>query len=276
MAPTIGKGKTFPFQVSVVCWVDLLGYGRMISDAGFNPLHPSSSAAKKRLRAYHDVVASVSGRYFPTLVMNDGAVAYKDLSFRNPSVTYAFLQNCWRLFNSIKKVEEVSGYPGARMVIAAGFRMRGRRSGLDATASQFESILKRLEAREIDTIQALHEARQIRPTFDIIPQLQANFAFTKAYVAEQSGTKGGLAGSRCFVDCALFQEDRMSPLDFDEKINWNHEGYRLQARFSPLKRLPTSRPNETCPSCIRDGLQVAQHLAGNNNVIDALRNAQKD
>ncbi|WP_171946452.1 hypothetical protein [Hyphomicrobium sp. CS1GBMeth3] len=52
-SPIVGKGTSFPFQVSVACWIDLLGYGRMISEAGFNPLHPKAKDAIKRIRRFH-------------------------------------------------------------------------------------------------------------------------------------------------------------------------------------------------------------------------------
>jgi hypothetical protein len=82
--------------------------------------------------------------------------------------------------------------------------VRGRRAGLDASKSHFESIITRLQDGSIDAQQAVHEAAAMRPRFDIIPQLQANFAFTKAYVAESSGTDGGLPGPNFYLDLILF------------------------------------------------------------------------
>jgi hypothetical protein len=37
--PLVRNSATFPFQTSAACWIDLLGYGRMIAEADFNPLH---------------------------------------------------------------------------------------------------------------------------------------------------------------------------------------------------------------------------------------------
>jgi len=61
--PLVRKSASFPFQVAVVCWIDLLGYGAMIAEAGFNPLHPKAAAAMQRLRRsmrllHHIVFAS--------------------------------------------------------------------------------------------------------------------------------------------------------------------------------------------------------------------------
>jgi hypothetical protein len=273
-SPSVSKGKNFPFQTAVVAWIDLLGYGEMISNAGFNPLHPSSAAAKKRLSEFHRVVAAHSGRKFPSLVINDGAVVYRDLSYRSASVTFDFLQRSWNLFNEINQSEGNSSYPGARMVIAAGFRIRGRRAGMDATAEHFESIMTRYADGTISVIQAIQEARRIRPSFDIVPQLQANFAFTKAYVAEQSGTKGGLAGSRCFIDLSLFEQTLPTCFGFDKPIDWQNDKLGLKARFAPLLGLSSLKQVEKsngAPLGVSDGLQVAQRLAGDENVLKVLR-----
>jgi hypothetical protein len=75
VSPLVSKGVQFSFHVAVACWVDLLGYGSMISRAGFNPLHPDARQALVRTQAFHTIVAEHSARHFPTLVMNDGAVA---------------------------------------------------------------------------------------------------------------------------------------------------------------------------------------------------------
>jgi len=153
-------------------------------------MHYKASEAMERLRRFHQTVASHSVRYFPTLVMNDGAVAYRDLSLRSRAPTHDFLIRAWNLFNNIKLDENGRGLPGARVVLATGFRMRGRRAGMDATARHFRSVMRRYQDGDISADEAIREATHIRKPFDIVPQLQANFAFSKAYVAESSGKKG--------------------------------------------------------------------------------------
>ena len=93
--PVVRKSASFPFQVAIVCWIDLLGYGAMIAEADFNPLHGKATEAMRRLRRFHQVVAAHSFRLFPTLVMNDGAAAYRDLSLRSRGPTHDFLMRAW-------------------------------------------------------------------------------------------------------------------------------------------------------------------------------------
>lgn len=247
----------------------------MISSSNFNPLHPKAADASKRLKEFHQTVAAESARTFPTLVINDGAIAYRDLSYRSASVTYDFLKRAWVLFNKIQTTDKSLGHPGARMVIATGFRIQGRSAGYQSTESQFQILLEKVRSGSIDMVEALQQARRIRPSFDLIPQLQANFAFTKAYVAEQSGSKGGLKGATCFVDMNLFDKKNFSWMRFGQLIDWKHEKLGLQTQFAELVELRDPNEKNPIPSGVRNGLQVAQNLADDKNVLEALRAARK-
>jgi hypothetical protein len=272
--PIVGRNITFPFQVAIVCWTDLLGYGAMIAAADFNPLHPKSAEALSRLKRFHAIVASHSARDFPTLVMNDGAAAYRDLSLRSREPTYDFLMLAWEIFNHIKRDEQVRGLPGARTVLAVGFRMRGRRAGIDATAKHFRSVMRRYQDGQIGAEQAIREAANMRQPFDVVPQLQANFAFSKAYVAERSGTRGGLGGANFFVDLAIFDTPTPAWLVTGDAVSWSDEKLHLRASFAPVLAFPRAK-HKGGPIGIRDGLQVAQELTHDINVLDALRKARK-
>ena len=274
--PPVGKGKgaSLPFQISVACWIDLLGYGQQISASNFNPTHPSARAALSRIRAFHSIVAQHSARTFPTLVINDGAVAYRDLSLRHSNVTFDFLARCHRLFLAINEREAEFGFPGCRAVIAAGFRSRGSRRGRDHVTGQFQSILRRLSSGRISQLEALHEAASMERSFDVIPQLQANFAFTKAYVAEQSGKAGGLGGQKLFLDMALLNDASPTWLQLGTPINWGNEGLNLSAIFAPIEQLRSNGHPEGGPNEVRDGFGVAEAIAPDTNLKEEIRAAR--
>jgi hypothetical protein len=247
----------------------------MISDAGFNPLHPEAKQAIARLRKFHEIVAKHSAPRFPTLVMNDGAVAYRDLSLRSRSVTQDFLMRSWGLFQAIKTEDTDLGHPGPRMVLACGFRMRGRRAGMDASRQHLESVFSRLDNGEIDSRQAIQEAAAMRSHFDVVPQLQANFAFTKAYVAESSGSTGGLPGPHFYVDLTIFGGGRPEWIELGPNIQWRHPSLNIKATFAAVETIqPPSHPSDAAAH-IADGLRVAQLLAENRDVLSALRTARK-
>lgn len=273
MTPSVSaiRSKTFPFQVAAACWVDLLGYGSMLSEAEFNPLHDMAVAAHKRLTKFHEIVAQHSERRFPTMAINDGAVAYRDLSLRTDAVTYDFVVRCWLLFCALRFAEEEHQYPGVRMVVASGFRARGSRRGIDATASHFGSIMRRVQSGKIDTRQAMHEARRIRPAFDVVPQLQANFAFTKAYTAEQTGARGGLSGPQCFIELSFFAEAKPSWLTFGDRVNWRHPTLNLTANFAPILNAEIPKASGHTPAGFRSGIEVGQLLTGDSDLLAALR-----
>ncbi len=269
--PVVGKNISFPFQVSIVCWTDLLGYGAMIAAAEFNPLHPKAGEALSRLKQFHAIVASHSARYFPALVMNDGAAAYRDLSLRSRGPTYDFLMRAWELFNHIRRDEGSRGFSGARMVLATGFRMKGRRAGIDATAKHFRTVMRRYQDGRIGSEQAIREAASIKQPFDVVPQLQANFAFSKAYVAERSGTRGGLGGATFFVDLTIFHAPMPAWVLAGDPISWSEERLRLRASFAPIHGFPRVKHIEGGPIGIRDGLQIAEELTQDPNVLRAAR-----
>lgn len=273
--PPIRKGRRFPFQVSVAAWVDLRGYGSEIEKSGFNPLHPAASDALKRLREFHLNVANCSRRIFPTLVINDGAVAYRDLSLRSRSVTHDFVSRAWKMFQAVKKSENELGFCSPRMVIAAGFRMRGRNAGIVSDANHFKSIMHRFQSGGLTVQQAISEAANIRRSFDILPQLQANFAFTKAYVAESSGAAGGFIGSNCFVDLSLFKTQELDWLKLGPAFRWNHEKPKLSGSFAAIHDFVDAKHPDGGPTELRDGLEVSQFLAEDENVLEALRTRSK-
>lgn len=248
----------------------------MIAKANFNPLHPEAKVSIKRLRMFHKTVAEESCKVFPTLVLNDGAIAYRDLSYRSPSVTYDFLIRSWKLFNAIQKHEQKYHYAGARMVIATGFRVKGRRNGIEASSSSLRSVLKRLECGEISSDQAINEAHKITPYFDVIPRLQSNYAFTKAYLAESAGSAGGLAGSKCFVDNSIFDLKLYDWIELENPVHWENNRLNMRATFSSIKDIHTHKvQNGVAPAGIKNGLEIAQYLAGDDDVLRALRNAEK-
>ena len=135
--------------------------------------------------------------------------------------------------------------------------------------------MSRYQKREIDAEQAILEATHIRQNFDLVPELQANFAFTKAYVAERSGTKGGLGGPKFFVDLALFETPPPAWLVTASPIKWSDEKLHLEATFAPLVSLSSGKNAQGGPTGIRDGHQVAQFLAHDPDVLKALRAATK-
>jgi hypothetical protein len=106
-----------------------------------------------------------------------------------------------------------------------------------------------------------------------VPQLQANFAFTRAYVADSVGAAGGLKGPSFFIDSSLFEFDTLPWIRFGDPIRWSHERLGLRAIFLPVIEFPAMSHPSGGPIGLRDGLQVAQQLTNDSDVLKALRAA---
>ena len=287
MPPKVGMKVEFPFQIAACCWVDLLGYGSAIRKANYNPLHPEARNAVARIRAFHQIVADHSAKTFPTLVMNDGACGYFDLSYRTRWPTFDFIQRSKSLYDAIQKRDIIDGHPGSRMVISVGFRLRGRALQRSAMRGEFvKRILRKLEQGKISPQEAVTTASKFGTPFDIVPHLQANFAFTKSYIPEQAGSAGGLPGPGCYVDQMLFDCERIRDNDIKlgPAIDWKSEGYGLAAVFRKLHYVRTAKQTETVdgemtnhgPAGFRDALEIAQLLSGDAKVLEALREARRE
>ncbi len=269
------RSASLPFQVSIACWIDLRGYGASIAEADFNPMHPAAGPALKRLRRFHDTVAAHSHGLFPTLVINDGAVAFRDLSLRSRNVGFDFLCRSWKMFQAVNAAEPAKDFRGARAIVAVGFRNRGRRRSRDFSSEHFSSIMTRLTSGIISQEQALFEAARVQPHFDIVPQLQANFAFTKAYVADDTGGSSGLTGSNFYVDNALFKLACPPWLDAEGPLQWEYSDLNLKADFLRVKGVQMRHHPQGGPIEVRDGLAVAKALAPSSSVMDAIRSVEQ-
>lgn len=105
---------------------------------------------------------------------------------------------------------------------------------------------------------AVNEAFRYRPWVGSIEELQANFAFTKAYLADQSGSRAGLGGASCFVDLKLFSKEPPKWITFEVLIDWSTEGMRTT--FGKLKLLDISRANKVRFLGILDAHEIATRL----------------
>ncbi len=262
--PVISRTRVgaLPFCISAATWVDLLGYGSMIGATGLNPVDERAKDAVARLRAFHRVVAEHSGRHYRTLVINDGAVAYRDLSLRDNGVTHDFLQRSHALFQAIDASERRNGWPGARMVLGAGFRAKGSRRGIDEAERRVGRILEQMAAAEISAEEAVRQAASIQRYADGIPQLQANFAFTRAYVAEAAGSRAGLSGPKMFVDTTIF-DDSTPPswVQCGPAIPFSEAGLQINCQFVPVTNLAAPGKVGNRIRGLRDGLDIGSALA---------------
>ncbi|MCX6179178.1 MAG: hypothetical protein NT163_07435 [Chlorobiales bacterium] len=169
MAKT-AKGVKRKFETSVALWMDLLGYGSMLQTAGWDPTSDIAKASIDRIINFHQVVSKRSMRNFPTFVMNDGAIAFRDLSPRSNGVTFDFLRRAIDIHAEVNQIDFRSGYYGARAVLAVGFRVRSK---VDYAKRQLtgegRNIKDKIANGLIQTEQAINQALSARHHSDSTP-----------------------------------------------------------------------------------------------------------
>lgn len=228
-------GASLPRLVAVASWFDLLDYGGMMERAGFDPTHPNAKTPLARLRAFHRVVREHSSQTFPTLVMNDGAVAHAAVSPRSSETLWTFIQRSWDLYQAATAVDRGNGGPGLRAVIAVGLRAKGSREGIDAQEASFAGLIDQVAQQQIPVERAKLLARSIRRSFDIVPTLQANFAFARAYLAESSGKGGGFPGPNIYLDTKVFRAGIPAWIDSEAPFGWTPRHASLSTQFIALR-----------------------------------------
>lgn len=248
-----------PAIVALACWLDLLGYGAMMDAAGFDPTHPKAQKPLARLRAFHRIIAKHSSGGFPTLVMNDGAVAYSSVEPSRSDKVWRFLNRCWALYSEATTTDQRNEGPGLRAVVAVGLRARGSNRGIVAQDGAHSDIIDRLAAGAINADRAKLEARNVRRSFDIVPQLQANFAFARAYEAEQAGSRAGLEGPNLFLDIALFRHGIPEWIRSGPSIAWVARRPSLSTSFVALREIAPVE-DEEARAALRTGSELIQHL----------------
>jgi hypothetical protein len=218
--------------VSLAFWMDLRGYGAMLNKSGFDPTCPDAKLAIERLRRFQETIASHSQTTFPTLVINDGAVAYRDVGLTVTDRAWPFIRRCWNLYQATTEADRQFKGDGLRGVLATGLRARGSNRGILAQNGAVAEIINDLADGRITKDEAVRAASRVRRINDIVPQLQANFAFARAYTAEQGGSKGRLIGSRFYLETRLLRDGVPSWMIAGDPIHWEPKAEWLSALSS--------------------------------------------
>jgi hypothetical protein len=266
----VAKGEKREYETSAAVWIDLLGYGAMLEEADWNPTSVAAKQAIERIVAFQEIVTRHSMRHFPTFVMNDGAVAYRDLSARSCSPTFDFLRRAYALHNEINATEEAKGHPGARAVLAVGLRVR-RTVDYSRRLNGGEGlrIREKLNSGKISSDQAISHALMARHHCDSTPELQHNYALTKAYLADSSGKKGGIGGARFFVDRNIFGESVPKWVTHDTPANWANRG--MQGVFLPISSIDIAAANSCEHDGVLDAFSVVKRMYQDPTVLASVK-----
>lgn len=202
--------------------------------------------------------------------MNDGAVAYRDLSARSRNPTFDFLRRANALHSEINAADMGKGHPGARAVLAVGLRVRravdySRR----LNGGEGARVRDKLNSGKISNDQAISQALMARHHSDSTPELQHNYALTKAYLAEASGARGGLSGARLFVDRNIFDTSVPKWITHDTPVNWSSLG--MQSVFLPVGSIDVVAGNACEQAGVLDAFGVVGTMYADATVLASVK-----
>lgn len=243
----------------------------MLAQANFDPSSDAAAAAIQRLDQFHEAVSKAATKYSVALIVNDGAVICRDLSARSTSVTADFIRRVHDLHATVNAWEHAQGHPGARCVLASGFRLRRINHGKEALLNGYGAhLVRKATAGAMPILQAIRSAITVKPFVAAMPEAQANFAFTKAYLADDAGSKAGFSGARLFVDLSLIDPTlAASWIQLSAPIAWDSPG--ISAKYAAIESADFKRGVSLgSPGC-RDAFQVAEILGGADDVVTRLR-----
>jgi hypothetical protein len=267
--PKTAKGSSRLYEVSAAFWFDLLGYGSMLERVNFDPTKEEAQLAIKRLNDFHDFLAEYSSRYFPIHAINDGAISFRDLSPRARSVTFDFLDRSLNLFQKFNEYDRNKGFPGARMIIAAGFRVRVKENDVNSDQHYVRNIKKKIKLGAYHLQKSKNRPYKTKTYFGVLPQLQANFAFTKAYLVDATGSKGGFGGPNCFIDLSFFNQDLNNWISFEKIIDWQDKG--MKSQFGLFKSSDREAANKSSHRCVLDAFEIAEKISNQDGITNVLK-----
>lgn len=274
MGDRFRMGASYNVEVCALGWIDLLGYGTQIYEAHLNPLSKKAKVALDRLEsfnrhAFKALEPIIAGRLrgIRALLVNDGIAVLRDLTPRSSEPTQEFLWLCYQLHLQIRTADEI----GARMVVCNGFRVRIQPTATSLNLKHSKAIAILSKMRSAPKEEIVREALQAHGPITSLSELQANFAFTKAYEAERRGKAGGLKGPQLFVEDSFFSDV--------DKSDFGLKGPSIQVElrkgmnvgFSVLERVP-SQPRRS-PG-VRNAIEIATVLTRDKKIEEKFRNGR--
>ena len=143
------------------------------------------------------------------------------------------------------------------MIVAVGPRLR-MNGTVRHQKGHLKSIIKRMNEKQLTPEQAVMEAFNSFPLTNSTPQLQANFAFTKAYLADEAGSNSGFDGPNFFVDSTMFDSNLPDWIVYEKKINWSTMG--MTSQFLRFAKIDYEKANSVHQKGILNAIEIAKQI----------------
>lgn len=240
----------------------------MLESVGFDPTSDLAKDAIERLDTFHSHLHSAANKRCTVLIINDGAVLCGDLSKRAVSPTYDFISRSFALHQAVNATEASRGFPGSRCILAAGFRIRRKHLSKIALINGYgKHLVDGAEDGSMPVNQAITSALMLKPFVAAMPEAQANFAFSKAYLADSAGKKAGFLSSGFYLDSALLKSIP-AWLNIESTIQWQSHG--MSATFYEIKGIDIRAAGKARYAEVCDADDTAQRLTNSQDILARL------
>lgn len=176
------KETEFEITECICSWLDLLGFGQPLIDSEWNLHDKRCHAQLERIKKLDlSFINDYSSAYGTTsLSLNDGIISNYDIGNRQPKgIIVNVIDDLVFEYEKLNGRDVSSGNPGVRGILTFGHRYSYTHVNYTYSALYDKDI-------------GYHPL-----------EFQMNTAFSKAYIMESSGSKGGLKGNHLYIDEAL-------------------------------------------------------------------------
>ncbi len=198
----LSRYQTPTITDSICCWTDLLGFGSDLYGAKWEPSEALWISIFNRItEAHRDCYRKLDLLTEFALTLNDGIVRCCDLAnIDHIDRLSMWFRECILTHNRINEREQRQQLPGARTVLAHGKKLIHGPSEL--TVEDFVLNYTKLDPSGPSRLPRKVAERIVASNPE---PLQLNLAFSKAYILDRLGSRGGIKGGHFYIDEGVLQ-----------------------------------------------------------------------
>ena len=211
-------------------WSDLLGFGSMVSKNDWSPTIEDWEKVYNRLSTVQNIYLHNFDLVEKCLISNDALIRTYDVDYtlkinkeelekkvECPITSIVYLVSLWiwklvDFFNTVNAIDKgENNYPGMRLVLAAGTRFEYGLKSVSWLDMLPDEVLKGKANNSNYNLpdnfigSPSYYMRKNKIIYYIHDFLQMNTAFSKSYLIDSLGTKGGVPGPNFYIDKSAIQ-----------------------------------------------------------------------
>lgn len=223
----IGEIKVIP---TLCAWSDLLGFSTAFTESNWEPNDEKWKEIATRLQEMQIICArNMEPFYENCLVSNDAIIRNLDMYHKLQLFEISmWIRGLLYYFSSVNANEKGKGLPGMRLVLAAGKRLLHNVDKI--ITDDYVYNYTKPNPNEPGTATQKYGEKVVMYNHSF---MQMNTAFSKGYIIDSIGSKGGISGNKFYLDISVidFLKDYAAELGLSKKeiIDEEEKGIRRVA-----------------------------------------------